>query len=444
MLEFAIILGILSVAATLHGFANAPLHLRIPLAVFNGFYLLTSVIGAVLVTNPDFQFLWSVAAGGADVDWLLPGDTASYWIIVLAPFIVVNLLAPMLYPRMRPLAIFAARNLGFQVSLPSVALVGVLLVAYCTFNLAQHGYLGVGLLSSENVGFYRENIQLRAAMAQELGNAHFGIVYMALPAVCITALVRAVQTRSASWWLLCGLLCLGAVYMYMTTLTKSNLLIFLIGLGVAIYTLGMIRIKGVAIAAALALLLLSVQEALLAGTGLLELLATLSNVVMRLSSAVPFYVEVFPQQEPFVGIDYGLGWFGIGPEVAPNLVVFNYMFPSITWVQGAAPAAAHVSAYAQAGLWFSLLTLVFVAVFIAFFGMLGNVARSALARAAFVGGGVMCYYATQTDFVGTLNHSYGYKWWLFGLVSVAAVEIIFRWLLTMPRPLPARAVSVRE
>lgn len=442
MLALAISLVIISVATTVRAFANASPPLRIPLAVFNGFYMLTSVIGAILVTHPDFQFLWSIAAGGADVGWLLPGSTADYWIIVLAPFIVVNVAAPLLFVRMRAAAIGVARNLGFRVSWPSVAVPGILMLVYCVFNLAQHGYLGLGLLSSDNVGSYRENIQLREAMARELGDAHFGIVYMALPAVCITALVRAARTRSAIWWLLFGALSSGAVFMYLTTLTKSNLLIFFIGVGVAIYMMRLIGLRGVALAAALALLMLSAQEALLAGSGWLEFFATTSNVVMRLSSAIPFYVEVFPQQEPFVGVDYGLGWFGIGPDVSPNLLVFNYMFPKITWVQGAAPAAAHVAAYAQAGLWFSFLTMILVAAVIAFFGALGKVARSALARAAFVGGCVMCYYATQTDFVGTINHSYGYKWWLFGLLSIAAFEIASRWLLSVPRS--SAAPSVRE
>jgi hypothetical protein len=442
MFELAITLGIAAVVAAVYAFVNAPTHLRIPLAVFNGIYLLTSVIGAILVTNPDFQFLWSVAAGGADVDWLLPGDSSRYWILLLAPFLLVNLVALKVQPWFRPLAVAVSRNMGMQVSLPAVALVGAVMITYCVLNLAQHGYLGIGLLSADNVGFYRENIQLRAAMAQELGAMHFGLVYMGLPAVCVTSLVRAVETRRASWWGLFGLLSIGAVMMYMTTLTKSNLLIFIIALGVAAYTLRMIRVRGIVVAAGLALLLLSVQEALLAGGGLLEFAATASNVVLRLSSAIPFYVEVLPQQEAFVGIDYGLGWFGIGPEVGPNILVFNYMFPSITWVQGAAPAAAHISAYAQAGLWFSLLTMVLVGVVIAFFGALGKAARSALARSAFVGGGVLCYYATQTDFVGTFNHSYGYKWWLLGLFAISGVEFVLRWLLSVPRPSLVKQDSV--
>jgi hypothetical protein len=438
MFELAITLGIAAAAVVVYAFVKAPTHLRIPLAVFNGIYLLTSVIGAILVTNPDFQFLWSVAAGGADVDWLLPGDTSRYWILLLTPFLLVNLVALIVQPWFRPMAVAVARNLGMQVSQPAVALVGAAMIAYCVLNLAQHGYLGIGLLSAENVGFYRENIQLRAAMAQDLGSLHFGVVYMALPAVCVTALVRAVETGRATWWMLFGLLTVGAVLMYMTTLTKSNLLIFVIALGVAAFTLRMIRVRGIVVAAGLSLLLLSVQEALLAGSGLIEFAATLSNVVLRLSTAIPFYVEVFPQQEAFVGIDYGLGWFGIGPDVAPNLVVFNYMFPSITWVQGAAPAAAHISAYAQAGLWFSILTMVLVGVVIALFGALGKAARSGLARSAFVGGGVMCYYATQTDLVGTFNHSYGYKWWLLGLFAIAGTEIVLRWLLSVPRPALAK------
>jgi hypothetical protein len=432
MSELGVVLGLMAALCVVCALRHAARPLRIQLAVFNTFYFVTSVIGALLVTNPDFQLIWSLLAGGADVGWLRPGESGRYWILVLAPFVVVNIVALVAYRSFRPLAVATSRNLGLQVSLFSVGCVGAMMIVYCLFNLARHGYLGISLIGSSNAGVFSENIQLRTAMAQELGALHFGIIYMALPAVCITALASAVRARTASWWMMFGVLCLSAVCMYLTTLTKSNLLIFMVALSVAALAFKIIRISGLVLLAGLALVFLTLQDALLTGSGVLEFGGSLANLVMRLSSGIPFYVDMFPEQEPFVGIDYGLGWFGIGPKVAPNLLVFNYMFPDITYVQGAAPAPAHISAYAQAGLTFSLATMAIIGVVLAFFGAVGATARSPLAHSAFVGGAIMCYYMTQADLVGAINVSYGYKWWVFGLLSILAAEVSLRWLLGRP------------
>jgi len=427
MLAFAIVVGLLGLAVAAHTFAAASPSLRIALAIYNGFYLLTSVVGAVLVTDSSFQLLWMLVYPGMDVTWLNPGGAYRYWILVLGPLLVVNFVASRLYMPFRPAATAVARNLDFNVSIVSVSLVGVAMVAYCLFNLASQGFLGAGLPGAENVGVYRENIQLRAEMARALGDMHYGFVYMGIPAVCIASFFRALQVRSLAWWGLTFCLFVALCILYVSTLTKGNIVVFFVALGVAAYLMGAIRVRGMVIIGLGSIAVLTSLDALLAGTGLFEFAATGSNIILRMSSGIPFYVDVFPAQEPFVGIDYGLQWFGIGPEVPANLVVFNYMYPKITWVQGAAPAAAHISAYAQGGIGWSIVTMILIGGVIAFFGMLGSVARSALARSAFVGGTISCYYSTQVDFAGMINHSYGYKWWLAGILTILAVELGLRW-----------------
>jgi hypothetical protein len=434
MLVWPVLLGVVAAAVTAWVFARAPKTLRIPLAMFNGFYLLTSVIGAITITVPAFQPIWPLTSPGMDTHWLRPGDSTTYWLLVLGPFIVVNVVAARLQASFRCVAVGLARNLSIQPSVLAVALVGTAFIGYCFLNLANHGYLGVSLLGSENVGLYRENIQLRAEMGRTLGEIHFGFVYMAIPALCMLSFLRAHETGRPAWWLLFLCLTGGLTLLYMATLTKSNLIVFLVGLGATAYLIGKIRVRGTAIVALAGIMVLTVLDSLLTGTGLLEIAATLSNIIFRLSSAIPFYVEVYPEQQAFVGIDYGLQWFGIGPDSPANLVVFNYMYPDLTWVQGAAPAASHVVAYAQAGVWWSVVTMMLMGALIAFIGGLGRAAKSALARAAFIGGAVSCYYISQTDFVGTFNHAYGLKWWLLGVFAVLATELCLRWLALVPRP----------
>jgi hypothetical protein len=135
-------------------------------------------------------------------------------------------------------------------------------------------------------------------------------------------------------------------------------------------------------------------------------------------------MAIFPHQVPFSGIDLGLGRFGIGPQITTNLIVSNFMFPHDTWVQGAVPAAAQISAYAQGGYSWSFVTMLIVGVWIAGCGQLGRIARNPLVFSAFIGSIVTCYYLSQADLVGAFNVAYGYKWWLAGLLLLIGVQRI--------------------
>src|SRR5688572_2114894 len=232
MFGWAVLLGLIGTWVAVRAFVRASKALRIPLAMFNGFYLLTSVIGAALISVPEFQPFWTLTLPGMDTHWLSPGATPTYWMLVLGPFILTNLAAARFQLTFRCAAVGVARNLSIRPSLIAVALVGAAFVGYCFFNLANHGYLGVSLIGAENIGLYRENIQLRAEMARTLGETHYGLVYMAIPAVSVVALLRAFETRSSAWWVLFISVSAAATMLYMATLTKGNLIVFLLALGV--------------------------------------------------------------------------------------------------------------------------------------------------------------------------------------------------------------------
>jgi hypothetical protein len=63
-----------------------------------------------------------------------------------------------------------------------------------------------------------------------------------------------------------------------------------------------------------------------------------------------------------------------------------------------------------------------VGLLIAFAGALRKSSHSPLAFSASIGAIIAVYNTTQTDFVGVFAHSYGYKWWLFGLAALAVSQ----------------------
>jgi hypothetical protein len=430
---------------TLLGLAayRAPQHLKLPLLTFLGFYLLTSVFGAALLADPEVFLPWTLMFPTMDASWLQPGAKASYWVLLLGPFVIVPVVARWAMPRMRRPAVALSSKLRIQPSWLACALLASAMVLYCVVNLGVHGYLGVGLLASSQAT-YQENIILRTTMFGSLGELHFALMYMCIPAIAITAFHSAVREGGLGWWALAGTLILATVWLYTTTLTKANVLILGIALAVTAYGLHLVSKRVALLFAIGGVLVLALLDFLLSGAGPFELARSLLNIIFRVSSTIPFYLSVFPEQIPFVGIDVGLGRIGIGPEVPTNQVVANYMFPGDTWVQSAAPGPAHIVAYAQGGVAWSLVVMVLIGLLVGFTAASRRAAHSALSFSAFVGACIACYYASQTDFSGVFQHSYGYFWWLASLALLVGVERALR-IACRPapgaRPLPSIEAS---
>ncbi len=409
---------------------RAPVPLRAPLGVFLTFYVLTTCIGATILAVPLIRDLWAATYPTMDSKWITPGDSWGYWFMVWGPVLVTSAAALWFYPFMREPAMVIRHWLGRRVDVLTATLVGAVMCVFCFVNLSLHGYSSVGLFASE--GFYRENIALRVEMFDSLGTLHFAAIYMGIPAIAILALCNAARTRKPSWWSLFAALSAALVLLYAATLTKANVLIYGIETVVAAQILGIMRLRGLISAVVGGVLVLTVSNALLAGGDALDLAISGYNIIFREASDVPFYLAVFPAQLPFVGIDLGLGAFGIGPSVPSNQMVANFMYPHETWAQGAAPAAAHVMAYAQAGYPWSFVTMLLMGAWIAVAGQMRRLVRNPVVFSAFIGAVTACYYLSQGDLVGTFNVSYGYKWWIAALLLLIATQRLLELALRAP------------
>ncbi len=412
----------LAFATTIYG----PRALRAPMGLFNGMYILTTAIGATIFTFPIAREFWELRFPAIDEDWLPTGGSFGYWFLVWGPMLITNFSAVIFYPLMRPAAIQFARLVNRHVDILPTACAGLSLSAYCLVNLAFRGYLSVNVFSAKSIGMYRENILLRVEMFNTLGTLHFACIYMGIPAIAMVALYNFSRRRNLAWLILFVVLSAILVFMYATTLTKSNILIYGLEVTIGAGVLGLIRLRGGVLAAILGILTLSVLMSLLSGTGSLDIAIAGLNIIFREASGVPFYLGIFPDQIPFTGIDLGLRQFGIGPEVTANLTVANFMSPESTWVQGAAAIAAHISSYAQGGFSWSFVTMVVIGAWIAFSGQLHKITHGAVVFSAFIGSLTTCYYLTQADFVGAFTVAYGYKWWIASLFFLIGIQTLMQ------------------
>ena len=401
---------------------GAPTPLRTPLLVYNVLYVVTSAVGATALGDPTVRALWMLSQPTMDASWLTAWDKTTYWCLVWAPLLLVNLSARIFYRRFQLAGRAVSRWTDLGVQPISIAAVAVVMFTYCLLNLALHGYLGFGLLDVTSDANYRLNIQLRTEMAGMLGAWQFGLVYMALPAACVVALLVAIRRRTISAWLLTAVLSAMIVLLDGITRTKSHLLVFALALVLASSFAGLLRWRGVLLAGVIGIALLAIQESLLGGGIGIDWLGALANVIFRMASGIPFYVDIFPSQIPFVGIDLGQSAIGFAPGLAPNIEVANLMNPTETWVQSSVPAPAHVAAYAQAGVAWSFVVMAAVGVFLAFVGQVLASARSEIGVALGIGGCISGYYMTQTDFAGAFLHAYGFKWWVLTIVLLIIVQ----------------------
>src|ERR1700722_17167803 len=431
MLLVGIACALLALVAQVLLVRAAPWPLRTPLVVFATLYVLTTAIGATVLGVPLIRDLWTATYPTMDSKVINPGGSLGYWFVVWGPLPVCSVAALWFYPRVRRGVTSVQRLFARRVDVLAASIVGAALCAYCFINLSLRGYLGVSLLNTELIGQYKENISLRAEMFGSLGALHFAAIYMAIPAVAILAFCSAARTRLLRWWLLFGLLSFALAILYLATLTKANLLIFGIEVVVAAQILGFIRLRGLLIAVAGGVAVLIVLSALLAGT--LDVAISGYNIIFREASDVPFYLAVFPAQLPFVGIDVGLGAFGIGPTVPSNEMVANFMYPHETWVQGAAPAAAPVMAYAQAGYPWAFVTMLLMGLWFALAGQMRRWGGNPVAFSAFVGATTTCYYLSQADLIGALNTAYGFKWWAPALLLLIGTQRLLELALRDPK-----------
>src|SRR5262249_46525153 len=134
------------------------------------------------------------------------------------------------------------------------------------------------------------------------------------------------------------------------------LLIYLLFLGIGLSELKAIRWASVGLTLGLVLIVLTVLQSFFTANWTMADSAKL--VVYRMAASYPYYLSLYPEVIPYCGIDCGLHLLGLAEPKTDALDVWSYMYPRDRWVQGMTPAAAHVRAYAEAGVPYSLAMMV--------------------------------------------------------------------------------------
>lgn len=151
-----------------------------------------------------------------------------------------------------------------------------------------------------------------------------------------------------------------------------------------------------------------------------------TSVVFRMASSFPFYVDVFSDPAERCGIETNHLPLLPRPRCVLPTKVFDEMYPGVNWVQGYAPAPAHVSAYGELGLGYALLIMALSGLALGALGKVGQVGAGPL---FVVFNAVVCmfaYYLAQVPFVGALSYSSGLIAYLLPLAALVLSSTLRR------------------
>lgn len=404
---------------------------RLPLIFYCGFYFITTLIGAVLIGLSDGKCLEPLG-WGLDFQVLRDVNNIRYWCLLFMPMIVPPIIVISL-ARSRIIE-NAVRNTACRLNaIPSQ--LGFLVVygmwsGYCLAKLYVTGQIGTIFKWQSHRGDYVSMILQRTEMASMLGSVFFGLVYITLPMLSFYALYCGVRERGLAWKAIFCFSAFTTSVISLSLMQKGPVLLFFVFIGIGLVELKVIKPRSLGFIGLGLVFLLTTLQRFMADSWSYE--QTFNLIVFRMAHSYPYYLNVYPDLLPFFGIDLGLHLIGMGEIASDNNVVFDYMYPAVDWVQGAAPGPAHVRAYGQGGLLFALVTLLFIGLGIKMAGVLRRYIAGPLSFSLYMASLVCMYFLTQTSAREAVLSCYGICWAMPGIVPL--------WLLSKPaRPATVRA-----
>ncbi len=390
---------------------------RLPYGVFCAFYIVTSGIGGAIagVTNGT---ILETLGWGLDVSILQDINTFSYWLMLYGPLVIPGLTLVLFQDFRVAEGSVESCLKGYRDGLDNSTLLMVfgLFAGYCVGKLALQGQLGSIFMWFTLKSDFLSMMILRENLMQNLGSIFFGLTYITLPMLSFCALYRVIETRKISWCVTFCLLAGTNTLLCMALMQKSPVLLYMVFVGIACVELKVVRWQALGgVAAGLIIVLTTLQSFMLDDWNYFR---SFSLLTFRMAQSFPYYMSVYPELLDYAGVDLGLHLFGIGEVARDNLDVFNYMYPGITWVQGAAPGPAHLRAYAQGGILFALVTLVLVGFVFKVIAALKHCISGPASFALYISSLFFLYYLTQTSFRESVLSCYGIFWGVVGMIPL--------------------------
>jgi hypothetical protein len=420
-----------AVIAAWFGWRRLDTGVMLPWTIFVVSYFLTTVIGAIIIGMPDGLDYLQLFYPSLDVRFVQDAVNVKYWFLLFLPVTLITLLLlctrRLILPWEKTISNWFQKEKIIEGYFIEAVILTVLLTFYSLMLLATKGYLGNIRLAFSGVLDFQATILLRHQMMDAMtgrGIYYYEIAYVSLPTLSWIALYRALQSGSNKWRMLFCFQFMVIVFLLLSSMQKAPLLIYLIGVAIALAYMVKLKVYRLAMLGVISLSLLTFMQSYYEDDW--TALMSVFHSVFRLSSSFIYYVTVYPQHEAYQPVNYGLGLLGVGVSMRDNLVVFDYMYPSVFWTQGAAAGASHLRAYSQGGIIWASLATVIVWLLIRLLGRLRKSLSGPIGFAFLVQSGVTLYHLTQTSLRGAVLESYGLLWGVIPLVALVVLSSILQ------------------
>jgi hypothetical protein len=441
----------------------------LPVIAYLCAYIGTSVLGAAVLLTEFGEAQAKIFLPDFEPAQMRTFGSALYLALLFLPLVVVPAFA-LVGLRAGDDAI--RRLPQFKITDPSTGMLYGLLAIFagwCFYKIATTGYLVPDLLFDRSK-HCDDRIVRRVELFSQFRYVFYAFAYSALPLISTMFLVKGIRSREAADFVGFGVSFCVILYLYASIYMKAPFLIYFLVLLVgllaadlrwwkALITIGSLAAvvfvastlaldctdyrdvattlrpmsKAPAVKASRPAVGAPTVEAPLTSTVLLpdsKIVATAlpiaRNLVFRMAIAFPYYVEIFDDPAERCGVEDNRIPFIPKQACFPASKVFSAMYPHVTHVQGQAPAAAHVSALAEFGPWFSFLVIIGCGFAIGIATRFASLCGPTLAAGMIAATAVFAYNLTQVPFVGALTYSQGFVVFLFPIALIAAIPALSR------------------
>jgi hypothetical protein len=393
----------------------------------------------------------------------------TYLAVLLLPFLLVPVAA--IFGAWATRKIVSRRPLSdVPVSFFMIGLLAAAAIAYCSYRLHRAG----ALLPDLTVDFHA-NILERVRLFEVLGPIFYIMLYGILPMTAVMFLARLLRWRKLVD-LVGFLVTFAAFYFFIfDTLAKSHLLVFSLML-IAVVLLSRVSIWLVPVLLVVSGLAFTLTDYALTGRAVAKLQGVaiteppkqpaselekeieaapqktpniggapgaspstilkeppvnpavnpIKNIIFRMSTTLPFYVSIFEDPAERCGIEAHSvrRVLGLAPSACTlPIKVFAAMWPDIRWVTGFAPAAAHISAFGEAGLAWSVIVLIIAGFCLGAIGELATLGKGVIFVAIGAAGCTFAYYLTQLPLIAAFTYGHGLAFLLLPVIVTGVVGL---------------------
>lgn len=449
----------------------------LPVITYLCAYVGTSVVGATVLLTEFGQAQAKIFLPHFEPAQMQTFGSARYLAVLLAPILVVPAFA-FVGLRAGDSAIKYTR--GFKIADPSTGLLYALMAVFagwCFYKIVATGYPIPELLFDRSKSCDARIVR-RIELFTQFRYIFYAFVYSALPLVSTLFLLKAIRGRNAADFIGFGLSFVLIFYFYASIYMKSPFLVYFLTLLIGLLAVGLRWWKALVIFGCLAAVVFVASSMILdcaeyrrevlaakerqerqmtpglpgvrapSASPLLmpnskivtTALPIARNLAFRMAIAFPYYVEIFEDPAARCGVEDNRIPFLPKQSCFPASKIFSAMYPDITYVQGQAPAAAHISALAEFGPWFSFLVMIGCGFAIGIAAQLARLCEPILNAGMIAAAAVLAYNLTQVPFVGALTYSQGYIVFLVPVALIAGITMLSRTVLV---PIARRFAALR-